>query len=397
MKLINRDKYMQKLIDVKGTPDIKVITGIRRAGKSKLMEEFIKYIENSETNVNIIHINYNIPTFDDIKQYKALYDYVSNKYDKSKKNYLFIDEVQMCDGFEKAINGFHAEEKYDIYITGSNAFLLSSDLATLFTGRTFSIQVYPFSFDEYMEYFNYTDIDKAFTNYLLDGGMSGSYLYKNQNDKYSYIREVYNTLIIRDITEKYKIRNVEVIQNLSNFLMDNISNLTSPNSITQELNKQNIDVTNKTIEKYIKYLCNSYAFYEVKRYDIRGKKYLSSQSKYYLCDQSFKYALLGTRNMDYGRSYENIVAIELLRRGYELYVGMLYNKEIDFVAIKQSEKLYIQVSDNISEEKTFNREIDSLLKINDAYPKILLANTKHETYQYEGVQIIDIAKWLINK
>lgn len=300
----------------------------------------------------------------------------------------------MCEGFEKTINGIHAEEKYDVYITGSNAFLLSSDLSTLFTGRTFEIEIYPFSFKEYLTYYNYKDIQEAFDNYTKEGGMSGSYLYKTHKDKYKYISDVFNTLIVRDIKQKYNIRNTDVLNNLNNYLIDNISNLTSSNNITNFLNSNHIDITDKTIKNYIDYLCNAFAFYKVKRYDIKGKKYLNTQDKYYLADHSFKYAMLGTNNMDYGRTYENIVAIELLRRGYELYVGTMYQKEIDFIAKKRNENIYIQVSDNIDDEKTLKRETEPLLQIRDAYPKVIIARTRHEDYQYEGIQIYDIARWL---
>ena len=300
----------------------------------------------------------------------------------------------MCDGFEKIINGLHAEEKYDIYITGSNAFLLSSDLATLFTGRTFEIEVYPFSFKEYLKYYNYDDIQEAFDNYTKEGGMSGSYVYKTQEEKYQYISEVFNTLIVRDIKQKYNIKNTDVLNNLNNYLIDNIANLTSSNNITNFLNSNKVSITDKTIKNYIDYLCNAFAFYKVKRYDIKGKKYLSTQDKYYLADHSFKYAMLGTNNMDFGRTYENIVAIELLRRGYELYVGTMYQKEVDFVAKKRDENIYIQVADNISDDITLKREVTPLLQIRDAYPKIIIARTRHEDYQYEGIQIYDIANWL---
>lgn len=395
MKLISRNEYLNKLINVIGTPDIKVITGIRRSGKSKLLEEFKNYIIKTAEKSNIIHINYNLPKFEKMKNYDSLVQYIENNYKENMQNFILIDEVQMCDGFEKAINGFHAEEKFDIYITGSNAFLMSSDLATLFTGRTFKIEVYPFSFREFQEYYNYPDIQLAFDKYVYEGGMSGSYLYKTQEEKYQYIKDVFNTLIIRDIKQKYKIRNPDIIQNLSDFLMDNISNLTSTNNITNILNSNNVSITDKTINNYVEYLCNAFSFYKVKRYDIKGRKLLSTQNKYYLADQSFRYATLGTNNMDYGRIYENIVAIELLRRGYEVYVGTLYKKEIDFVAQKQGKKIYIQVSDDISDKKTFQREVESLLKIQDAYPKLVIARTKHDKYQYEGIDIIDIANWLI--
>ena len=395
MRLIKRE-YLTKLIDVMNTPDIKVITGVRRSGKSKLLEMFKEYIVKNVNNSNIIHINFSFPENEYLKEYHELYNYIESKYIEGKKNFILIDEVQMCEGFENAINGIHAKEKYDIYITGSNAFLLSSDLATLFTGRTFEIEVFPFSYKEFLEYYELDNTSDSFDKYVLEGGLSGSYLYKNMEDKYTYIDNVYKTLIVRDIVERNKIKNLPLMDSISDFLMDNISNLTTYRTIANTLNSNKIEANDKTVGLYVKYLCEAFSFYKIRRFDIQGKKYLASQDKYYLSDHSFKYAKLGTKNMNYGRIYENIVAIELLRRGYEVYVGVLYNKEIDFVATKRDEKIYIQVSDNIEDTKTFERETSSLLNIKDAYPKILIARTKHDTYQYEGIQIIDIANWLNN-
>ena len=394
MKILKR-KYLDELISVTGTPDIKVITGIRRSGKSKLLELFKEYLEKDKIN-NIIHINFNVKDFDKYKNSDSLYKYISDNYLKNKKNIVLIDEVQMCDDFEKAINWIHAEEKYDIYITGSNAFLLSSDLATLFTGRTYKIEIFPFSYNEFMSYYNYENTDETFDKYVLEGGFSGSYLYKNLDEKYKYISDVYKTLIVRDITQRYHIQNIPLLDSISDFLIDNISKLTSYRSLTDTLNSNKNNVSDKTVGTYMKYLCDAYAFYKIRRYDIPGKKYLNTQDKYYLACPSIKYALHGTRNMDYGNVYENIVAMELLRRGYEVYVGVLYNKEIDFVAMRRNEKIYIQVSDSISDDKTFEREVSSLLKIKDAYPKILIARTHHDSYTYEGVLIIDIKNWLVD-
>ena len=396
MKLIERNNYLNKVINTIGTPDIKVITGVRRSGKSKLLEAFKQYIIENYPKANIIHINFNLPEYDEFTEYRPLYDHINAQYKERADNFVLIDEVQMCNNFEKAINGLHASEKYDIYITGSNAFLLSSDLATLFTGRTFEIKVYPFSFSEYVRYFEYTDIYGALDKYVTEGGMAGSYVYKDREAKYDYIEEVFNTLIVRDIRKKYNIRNTALMDRIVDFLMDNISNLTSARSIADTLNSHKDKINHKTVGSYMQYLCNAFAFYKVCRYDIKGKKYLSSNEKYYLSDHSFRYAKLGTKNMDYGRVLENIVAIELLRRGYEVYVGVLYKKEVDFVAIKRDEKLYIQVSDNISDEKTLEREVSPLLSIRDAYPKILIARTRHDIYQYEGIKIIDIATWLLD-
>ena len=396
MRLIERDFYLNKLKDVMGTPDIKVITGVRRCGKSKLLEAFMAYVRKSDPNANIIHINLNMTAFEHLSEYHALHDYVEKAYAPGKNNYIFIDEVQMCVGFEKAINSLHASEKYDVYITGSNAFLLSSDLATLFTGRTFEIEVFPFSFEEFMRYFELTDQYAAFNRYIREGGMSGSYLYHTPESKYDYIADVFNTLIVRDIGQKYRVRNLPLMERLCDFLIDNISNLTSARSVVTALVGEQIKINDRTIGAYIKYLCNAFAFYKVRRYDIQGKRYLTSHDKYYLSDHSFKYAKLGTKNADYYRMIENIVAIELLRRGYELYAGVLYKKEIDFVAIKRSEKLYLQVAASIDDPDTFRREVDPLLKIRDAYPKLILTRTRQEAYQYEGVKIADVADWLLD-
>lgn len=397
MRLIERDFYLNKLKEVMGTPDIKVITGVRRSGKSKLLESFMTYVRANDPDANIIHINFNLNSYESLAEYHALNHYIESAYIAGKNNFVFIDEVQMCEGFEKAINSLHASEKYDIYITGSNAFLLSSDLATLFTGRTFEIEVYPFSFGEFMQYYELTDRYAAFTRYIQEGGMSGSYLYKTPEAKYDYISDVFNTLIVRDIQRKYKIRNMPLMERLCDFLIDNISNLTSTRSVAAVFTSEQVKTNDRTISAYIKYLCNAFAFYKVRRYDIQGKRYLASNDKYYLCDHSFKYAKLGTKSADYGRMIENIVAIELLRRGYELYAGVLYKKEIDFVAIKRNEKLYIQVASIIDDPATFQREIDPLLKIRDAYPKMILTRTRQETYQYEGVQIVDVADWLLKE
>jgi hypothetical protein len=394
MKLIKRE-YLKDLIDVIGTPDIKIITGVRRSGKSKLLEMFKNYIIENIKNYNIIGINFNLVKFDNLRDYISLNNYIEKQYIEGKNNFVLIDEVQMCKEFERTINSLHAEEKFDIYITGSNAFLLSSDLATLFTGRTYEIQIYPFSFKEFIEYFKYENIQDAFEKYVLEGGMSGSYIYNDVKQKYNYINEVYNALIVRDIQQKYNIQNIGLMDSLTEFLMDNVSNLTSYRKVANKLNENNINTNDKTISNYINYLCDAFAFYKIRRYDIQGKRYLSSVDKYYLVDQTFKYAKLGTKNMNYGRIYENIVAIELLRRGYEIYVGELYNAEIDFVAMKMNEKIYIQVSDNISDDKTFEREVRPLLKIKDAYPKMIISRTRHEDYQYEGIQIYDLANWLL--
>lgn len=398
MKTITRSKYLDRIIALNGTPDIKIITGIRRSGKSKLMQAYVEYLKGHFTNINIIFIDFMDLEYEDIKEYHALHSYVEAHYEEGKTNYLFIDEVQMCPKFELAINSLYAKGKYDIYITGSNAFLLSADLATLFTGRYIELHVFPFSFEEFCQYYNEeSDKDKLFDEYTIKGGLAGSYAYKTEKDRINYIKEVYETIVTRDLVQKYSLPDTLVLQRLSEFLMDNISNLTSPNKVSQILIANRTATNHVTVGRYIKYLCNAFVFYDTKRFDIRGKKYLESLEKFYLCDVGIRYAVLGSRNMDYGRVYENMVCIELLRRGYDVYVGKLYQKEVDFVAQRGSEKIYVQVSDNVSAEETFARECTPLLQIRDAYPKMIIARTRHPKYTYEGIEVHDIADWLLGE
>ena len=396
MKLIERPALLDRLSDLRGTPDIKIITGIRRSGKSQLMKDYIDRIRTVEPDVNIIVIDYVNLAFENLKEYHMLYRYIEDHTISGKDNILFIDEVQMCPGFELAVNSLHASGRYDIYLTGSNAFLLSNDLATLFTGRFLEIHVFPFSFREFRDYFGENDIDLLFDDYVRKGGLPGSYPYRNERDRIAYIQDVYGTIINRDLVQKYRLNDAQVLGHLADYLMDNVSNLNSPNRISNTLTANEVATSHVTVGRYIRYLCNAFVFYDVKRYDIRGKKYLETSDKYYLCDTGIRFAQLGTRNMDFGRMYENIVAIDLLRRGYEVYVGKLYEKEVDFVALRGSEKLYIQVSDNIQDPRTFQRETEPLMKINDAYPKIILARTHHEETDYEGIRIIDLPTWLIH-
>lgn len=386
--------YLQKMINVIGTSDIKVITWVRRSWKSELLLAFKSYIENSITDYNIININFSDYKFRSIKTDDALYKYVESNFISNKKNFLLIDEVQMCKWFEDVINSFHNSKKYDIYITWSNAFLSSSDLATLFTWRTFEIPILPFSFKEFLLYYKYSDLDIAFWEFIEKWWMAWSYQYETMSEKNDYIKGVYETLIRRDIIDKYRIRYGELLDNITKFLMDNISNITTVRKITNELKSKWTPINHKTISAYIQHLCNAFIFYKVKRYDIHWKKYLSMQDKYYLVDHKFRYAINGNKDRDIGRIYENIVAIELLRRWYEIYIWVLHNKEIDFVAMKRDEVLYIQVSDDISNEKTLQREINPLLQIRDWYPKIIISRTKQSTYQNRWIEIIDIARWL---
>ena len=342
MKHIQRDSLLQSLQEVNNTPDIKIISGVRRSGKSQLLMDYIEWIQTNENDANVIFIDLRQLAYEPLCEYHALHEYVENRYKAGAHNVLCIDEVQMCPNFELAINSLHSMGKYDIYLTGSNAFLLSSDLATLFTGRYILLEVFPFSFKEYLIYFGESgDIQALFDQYLIMGGFSGSYVYQSVNKRTQYIKDVYATILQRDLVDKYHLADNHILFQLGDFLMDNVSNISSPYGISQELNRLDISTNNHTISNYIDYLCKAYVFYQVNRYDLRGKKYLQSLNKFYLVDTSLRYAVLGTRNMDWGRMYENIVFIELKRRGYEVYVGKLYQKEIDFVAVKKDKRNFM--------------------------------------------------------
>ena len=394
MKLIQRPYYLENLINVKDIPDIKIITGVRRSGKSKLLDAFYDYLIKDHQNKNIIRIKLNLKKYEKLLNPDELYKYVDESYIDGVPNYLIIDEVQQCVGFERVVNSLYEEERFDIYLSGSNAFMLSSDLSTLFGGRYYDLKMYPFSFREFNIYFDNKDPISSFDDYVIKGGMSGSYLYRSLNDAYQYINGIYKKTISKDIVTRFKIENEQLLIMIADFLMDNIGNKTSIRNIANSLTSNTYKTNHKTVASYVDYLCKSFLFYPFTRYDIKGTKYLESDKKYYLADLSFRFANIGTKNMDYGRLYENLVAIELLRRGYEVYVGVLYEKEIDFVAMKGGYKYYIQVSDDISREDTFKREVEPLLKIKDAYPKMLIARTKHPESQYEGIRIIDIGEWL---
>lgn len=395
MPWVNRESYMERLRALEGTPDIKVITGMCRSGKSELIKAFAAELEAKDPSSNNVYLDLLDLDNEPLLEYHALHTRIKDSYKEGSSNRLFIDEIQLCEGFEKAINSIHARGGWDIYLTGFNAFLLSSDLTTLFTGRHREIHILPFSLSEYRAFFGGAhSVDDDLDGYIRRGGLAGSYAYGDESDSYGYIRDVYKTILTRDLVQKFSLPDTQVLERLAEYMMDNSGNLNSPNNIAGALDANNVPTNHVTVGRYMSHLRDAFVFYEARRYDIKGKKYLSTQAKHYVCDTGMRYAVLGMRNMDWGRMYENAVYLELVRRGYEVYVGKLYQKEIDFVAKRRSELVYIQVSDDISSEKTFEREVDPLLKIRDAYPKLLIARTRHETYDHEGIEIHDLARWL---
>lgn len=395
MPWVERTSYLGRLRSMEGTRDIKVITGVRRSGKSELMRAFAVELAEKDPSSNNVYIDLLDLDNEGLLEYHALHERIVDSYKPGVPNRLFIDEVQRCEGFEKAINSIHARGGWDIYLTGSNAFLLSSDLATLFTGRHREVHILPFSFSEFRAYFGKRgSIDDDLDRYIERGGLAGSYEYDDMAEAYGYVRDVYRTILTRDLAKKYNLPDTLVLERLAEYLMDNSGNLGSPNRIASTLDANKVSTNHVTVGRYISHLRDAFVFYGARRYDIRGRKYLSTQAKYYVCDSGMRYAVLGTRNMDWGRMYENAVFLELLRRGYEAYAGKLYQKEVDFVAKRGSELVYIQVSDDISSPETLERELSPLRSIRDAYPKILVARTRHDAYTIDGIKVVDVARWL---
>ena len=378
-----------------GSPDVKVITGMRRSGKSVILQQFIERIKTKDPRANVLFIDFTKLEFEELRDYRRLNAWAEANRKDGVQNYLIIDEVQMCEKFEHAINSLHATKGFDIYLTGSNAFLLSSDLATLFTGRTMVVEVFPFSFSEFRQYFGYEQgVDDAFDEYVRRGGLPGSYVYQRETEQTANLAETYNTIVQRDLIDKYRLGNAAAMHCIAEFLMDNIGNITSANNVCSRLSTGKVEPSHVTAGNYIRYLCHAFIFDECKRYDLKGGKYLETLSKYYLYDHGLRFAILGTRALDFGRIYENIVYMELRRRGYKVCVGKLYQKEVDFVAVRGSEKFYIQVSDDISSQETLTRELTPLMKIADAYPKLLIARTRHGETVQNGVRVVDIVRWL---
>ena len=398
MAWVDRNTYMERLWALEGARDIKVITGMRRSGKSELMKAFSASAARKDPSSNNVYIDLLDLDNEPLLEYHALHREIIGRYKEGVRNRLFIDEVQLCEGFEKAINSIHARGGWDVYLTGSNAFLLSSDLATLFTGRHREVHILPFSFGEYRSYFGGQGaVDDDFDGFIRRGGLAGSYDYDDISESYGYIRDVYKTILTRDLVQKFSLPDSTVLERLAEYMMDNSGNLNSPNNIANVLDANRVPANHVTVGRYISYLRDAFVFYEAKRYDIKGKKYLSTQAKHYVCDSGMRYAVLGTRDMDWGRMYENAVFLELMRRGYETYVGKLYQKEVDFVAKRGSELVYIQVSDDIGSDSTLERELAPLLSIRDAFPKVLIARTRHEPYTREGVLVLDLARWLLGE
>ena len=398
--MIIREQYLKKLIDAKDTELIKVITGVRRSGKSTLLLMFKEYLlNNGIKEENIIHINFESAKYDDIKNYKDLYKYIQEKIKKNKV-YLLLDEIQNVELWEKAINSFKVDFNIDIYITGSNAYLLSSELSTLLSGRYIEIKMYPLSFKEYLIFNNYdkSNIENKFNEYLKYGGLPAITLIKDNNELVlSYLNDIYNTIVKKDIIDRNSIKDPALLENIIKYLSNNIGSSISSTKISDYLNSNKIveKSNHQTIDNYLYMLEKSFIMYKADRTDIKSKTLLKTLGKYYICDSGIRNIILGFRNINEGHLLENIIYLELLRRGYRVNIGKTNDYEVDFVVENPNEIKYYQVTQTLSNEEIKNRELRSLENIQDNYEKIILTMDKSINNDYNGIKIINIIDWLL--
>jgi len=399
--LIKRKNYIQQLEKLKDKHIIKVITGLRRSGKSTLLEVFAQQIIDSDIPASRIQqYNFEKPIFPEEYTWREVYNEIIDKTDKEYMNYIFLDEPQQVAEFEKLVDALYVEKFIDLYITGSNAYFLSGELATLLSGRYITIHVLPFSFAEYIESKKNTTLSKyeLFNNYLYETSLPQGVLLRNQGAdiQNTYIQDVYNTIAEKDIRQRYNIQNTRSFDNLSKFLMGSIGNIVSPNNISKAMKQDRQEIHHNTVEKYIEYLLNSYIFYQVNRFDIKGKQQLATQEKYYLVDIGFRNLKLGKfQHQDIGHILENIVYLELNRRGYQIWIGKAGEYEVDFIVKNAQNKFeYYQVTWSMSDAKTAEREVRPLKFINDNYPKYIIS-TDMIASEIEGIEHINIVDWLL--
>ena len=407
MKRIDRDNYLSILKNFKDQQIIKVISGIRRCGKSTLLEIYQDYLINNGVSKNqIISINFENADYEELQDRKKLYEYIKNKLVKGKKTYIFLDEIQNVYEFEKTVDSLFINKEVDLYITGSNAYLLSSELATLLTGRYIEIKMLPLSFKEYISAFDaQTDISRKFRDYLRYSSFPQAVeLYKiNPENINMFLDGIYNTILFKDVMQRKGITDKNLLERITKYLYDNIGNRTSIKSIVNNIEGLEKNSSYNTISNYINALLDSYLIFRTNRYDIKGKEYLKTQEKYYAIDIGLRYYMLGQNSgKDMGHILENIVYLELLRRGYKVYIGKLDELEVDFVAKKTDNTVYYQValttrSESDNENKILDRELTPLKKINDNYPKYILTLDDDLDTDFDGIKKRNVLDWLLEE
>ena len=395
--MVERKEYLEKLKKWKDKDLIKVVTGIRRCGKSTLFELYIDYLKSIGIEDNhIISINLEDPD-NEFDTYKELYKYVKEQIKDKKQYYVFLDEVQNVSEFQKAVDGLYIIKNIDVYITGSNAYLLSGELATLLTGRYIEIKMYPLSFKEYLSYYGKDVDEKIYLDYINRSSFPYTLKLEKESEIDDYIDALYNTIIVKDIAQRKKIADTSMLRTVSKFMFNNIGNCLSIKKIADTLTSDGRSISVHTVESYLESLVESYVFNKVSRFDIKRKQYLQSGEKYYATDVTMRYALLGRRNIDAGHMLENIVYLELIRRGYKVYIGKTGEKEIDFVAENKEGFTYFQVAYTTREKTTLERELAPLQDINNHYPKYILTMDIDPIADYDGIKKINVLDWLLEK
>ncbi|MBR6162684.1 ATP-binding protein [bacterium] len=397
--MIKREEYLNKLITFKDKELIKVVTGIRRCGKSTLFRLFQDYlINNGVDKTQIININFEDVEFDYLTDYKILYNEISKKLLPGKKNYIFLDEIQHVKDFEKAVDSLFIKDNVDLYITGSNAFFLSGELATLLSGRYVEISMLPLSFKEFYSVLD-DNISKEekFSKYLSEGGFPYLLNLPDDQAKRDYLEGIYNTIVLKDIVKRKNIADVGVLESIIKYIFDNVGNQTSVKKISDTLISYGRKISAPTVESYLNALCDSYIINKVSRYDISGKQYLKTLEKYFVTDLGLQRFLLNNNKQNLGHNLENIVFLELKRRGFKVYTGKIGELEIDFIAEGNGDKFYFQVAQSVLDEKTLERELKSLNKIKDHNQKFLLTMDFLPETSHDGIKQINIINWLLDK
>ena len=397
--MIERNEYLENLISFKDKNLIKVITGIRRCGKSTMFELYQSYLkENGVEEEQIITVNLEDGDYRGIRTSEKLYQYVESKLVKSNKNYVFLDEEQQVENFQEAVDWLYVKKNVDLYITGSNAFLLSGELATLLSGRYVEIKMLPLSFKEYISaYPGNTNTGALYMNYLQNSSFPGALELARKQDIRVYLEGIYNTILLKDIVTRKKISDPFMLQSVVEFMFDNIGNMCSSTKIANAMTSSGRKISVPTVENYLSALCDSFILYKVGRYDIKGKQYLATGAKYYAADIGLRYFILGTKQADMGHILENIVYLELIRRGYEVHIGKVGDAEVDFIAIGAEGEEYYQVSQTVLEEQTLKRELSSLDAIKDHNPKYLLTMDYTPLTSYNGIKQVNVLEWLLKK
>mgnify|MGYP004499270675 FL=1 len=395
--MIERNDYLDELKKWKDKDLIKVITGIRRCGKSTLFELYINYLRKiGIPDDHIISLNLESPDYQ-FKDYKDLYDYVNEKIKDNDMYYVFLDEVQVVEQFEKAVDGLYIKKNVDEYITGSNAYLLSGELATFLAGRYIELKVFPLSFKEYANYFQQDGDERLYLKYVNNSSMPYALKLDDQDEIDKYLDAIYNTIIVKDIVTRRKISDTSVLKSLSEFMFSSIGNVLSVKKIADTLTSNGRNISVHTVETYLDSLVESFIFNKVSRYDIKGKQYLQTGEKYYATDVTMRYALLGRKYIDLGHILENVVYLELLRRGYKVYIGKVGDKEIDFIAENSVGITYYQVAYTVRDKDTLERELSVLDNINDHYPKFILTMDVDPEIDFNGIRKINVLDWLLEK